>query len=448
MTDDTNITQQDRKQAVLNLMEKNKLVVDVLQRQDMPHHDLVESLVRKQNLARLDQILEQMESQEVAQIFEIISPEEQLFIWDRLPEKRKEQVLREIPLSVIQVLGRRDFKREGQGIKAFELIDGRLREVIIISRSDLLEAKPIWVDLVNPTFDERLWVNNIFDIELPVSEAGGDLESSARFYVEENGDIHLRSDFLLDREELSRNVAVAFILHKDILFSIRKEELPVFRLQRLRAFAQQNYVSDCRDVLLDLYAADVEYSADVLEDVYRGLENVGKQVLSKQVTDDEAAQLLTGIAHEEDSNGRVRRNVLDTRRAVSFLMRSRTLNKNQLDDTQQILRDIESLDGHTAFLFDKINFLMDATVGFININQNKVIKQLTVLSVVFMPLNVIAGIGGMSEFSMMTNGIPWQITYPIFSIGLVIIGWLTFEFLRFLERRRIRLGNAANRRME
>jgi magnesium transporter len=448
MTDETSNKQLERKQAVLHLLQKNQLVADVLHKQDMPHHDLVESLVRKQNLARMDQILEQMDALEIAQIFETLSSEEQLFIWDRLPEDRKELVLREVPLSVIQVLGRRDYKREGQGIKAFELIEGRLREVIIISRSDLIESKPIWVDLVNPTFDERLWVNNIFDIELPVSEVGGDLESSARFYVEENGDIHLRSDFLLDREELSRNVAVAFILHQDILFSIRREELPVFRLQRLRAFTQQNYVSDCRDVLLDLYAADVEYSADALEDVYRGLENVGKQVLSKQVSDDEAAQLLTGIAHEEDSNGRVRRNVLDTRRAVSFLMRSRSLNKNQLDDTQQILRDIESLDGHTAFLFDKINFLMDATVGFININQNKVIKQLTVLSVVFMPLNIIAGVGGMSEFSMMTQGIPWPVAYGIFSVGLVIVGWLTFELLRFLERRRIRLSHAAGRRIE
>jgi magnesium transporter len=78
---------------------------------------------------------------------------------------------------------------------------------------------------------------------------------------------------------------------------------------------------------------------------------------------------------------------------------------------------------------------MDATVGFININQNKVIKRLTVLSVVFMPLNVIAGIGGMSEFSMMTQGIPWQISYTIFTIGLVFVGWLTFEMLRFAEKR-------------
>ena len=245
----------------------------------------------------------------------------------------------------------------------------------------------------------------------------------------------MRSDFLLDKDHVSRNVGVDFILHQDILFTMRKEELPVFRLQRLRAFSQPNYVSDAHDVLLDLYAADVEYSADALEDIYQGLERVGSHVLSKQMTDEEAAKMLADIGQEEDLNGRIRRNVLDTRRAVSFLMRSRVIERHQLDDAQQILRDIESMDGHTTFLFGKINFLMDATVGFININQNKVIKRLTVLSVVFMPLNVIAGIGGMSEFSMMTQGIPWPISYTAFTIGMVFVAWITYELLRLAEKR-------------
>ena len=126
---------------------------------------------------------------------------------------------------------------------------------------------------------------------------------------------------------------------------------------------------------------------------------------------------------------------MDTRRAVSFLMRGKFLTKNQWDFSQQILRDIESLDGHTAFLFDKINFLMDAVVGFININQNKVVKRLTVVSVVFMPLNVLAGIGGMSEYSMMTQGMAWPVSYGIFTVGLVIVGWLTYVVLRFIENR-------------
>ena len=87
---------------------------------------------------------------------------------------------------------------------------------------------------------------------------------------------------------------------------------------------------------------------------------------------------------------------MDTRRALSFMMRSRMLNAEQFEEARQILRDIDSLDWHTAFLFDKINFLMDATVGFININQNKIIKIFSVASVALLPPTLIASIYGMN----------------------------------------------------
>ena len=168
-------------------------------------------------------------------------------------------------------------------------------------------------------------------------------------------------------------------------------------------------------------------------------------MLTPQVTDDEAAEILSDIAKEEDLNGRIRRNVLDTRRALSFLVRSRLMSTDQHDDARQILRDIESLDGHTSFLFGKINFLMDATVGFININQNKRVSKLTTISVVFVPLNIIAGIGGMSEFSMMTQGISWPLAYGAFMLGMGLIGWGTYVSLRYLETRKARRLLAARR---
>lgn len=430
--------QPTNQEILLRLLQKHKLVSEMIHKQDMLRLDLVESLVHKQNLVQLSQALEKTDPVVIAHTLESLPLEDQLIVWEQVSKERKISVLRELPLSVLQLLGGDEFKNIRPGIKVFQLNEGRLREVQINSREDLVEAKPIWVDLVNPSFEERIWVANFFGIDLPDPNRLGDLESSARFYVEENGEIHLHSVFLLDRQDVSRNVEVAFILHKEILFSVRKEELPVFRMQRLRALSQADYVSDARGMLLDLYAADVEYSAEALENVYRGLEIVGKQILSKQMSDDDAATMLTAIAHEEDLNGLIRRNVLDTRRAVAFMVRSRFLAKQQLDDAQQILRDIESLDGHTTFLFGKINFLMDATVGFININQNKVIKQLTVISVVFMPLNIIAGIGGMSEFSMMTEGVPWLISYGGFIIGLGIVARITFLLLRFSNNHKLR----------
>jgi magnesium transporter len=123
---------------------------------------------------------------------------------------------------------------------------------------------------------------------------------------------------------------------------------------------------------------------------------------------------------EEDLNGRIRRNVMDTRRALSFMMRSRMLNAEQFEEARQILRDIDSLDSHTAFLFDKINFLMDATVGFININQNKIIKIFSVASVALLPPTLIASIYGMNFQHMpeLTQewGYPFALALMLFSV--------------------------------
>lgn len=417
--------------AVKDLLEKHRIVEGMIHKQSMPRHDLVESLVHKQHLGEMRTLLSRLEAREVAGILEALPQEDALLVWGQVPEKLADDVLDEVNDDLREILSA---QHRSISLNAFELADGRLKQVAINSIEDLDRIKPIWVDLVDPTKNDREWIGQYFGLEIPDPEDLTDLEASARFYVEDNGEIHLHSDFLLDREGDSRNIAVAFILHREILFSVRSEELPVFRLQRLRARTQKGYVSDGTDMLLDLYAADAEYSADALEDIYSALGEVGKQVLKESMTDREAAKTLAAIAEEEDLNGRIRRNVLDTRRALTFLVRRKLLSVPQLEDAQQIMRDIESLDGHTAFLFDKINFLMDATVGFINVNQNRVIYRLTVLSVIFMPLNVIAGIGGMSEFSMMTRYIPWPISYALFTIFMVLVAWLTYVILKHFER--------------
>jgi magnesium transporter len=423
---------------VQHLLSRHRLVENLVNRQEMPKHGLVENIVHKQNLGELGKLLDRLDAVDIARIIEALSPEDRLIAWNQVREDRHDGVLLLLLDDIREdLVNASRHPSEKVSLNAFELYNGRLRQVQVENKTDLANIKPIWVDLVAPSAEMRYWVGEYFGLELPDPDSLTDLEASARFYVEDNGEIHLHSDFLLDADDEARNVAVAFILHKDILFSVRKEELPVFRLQRLRARTQPGYVTEGKDVLLDLYAADAEYSADALEDVYADLEAVGRKVLNPRITDEEAALILSEIARGEDLNGRIRRNVLDTRRAVSFLMRGKFLAANQQDDARQILRDIESLDGHTGFLFGKINFLMDATVGFININQNQRVSKLTTISVIFMPINILAGIGGMSEFSMMTKdfNVDWPVAYAGFIVGSAIIGWATYHALRYFESR-------------
>ena len=412
------------------LLSRHRLVEDLVHRQAMPKHDLVENLVHQQHLAELTKLLERLDPPDVAQILDALPTDDRLIAWQQVGEERCADVLHYVADSTRDELaGTKHTRAKRIMLNAFELHNGRLRQIPVEDREDLANLKPIWVDLIAPTAEIRAWVGEFFALELPDPDDLTDLEASARFYVEDNGEVHLHSDFLLDLEDESRNVAVAFILHRDILFSVRKEELPVFRLQRLRARTQPGYVTDGKDVLLDLYAADAEYSADALEDVYADLEAVGKQVLNPHVSDEQAALILSEIARGEDLNGRIRRNVLDTRRAVSFLTRGKFLTATQLEDARQIMRDIESLDGHTSFLFGKINFLMDATVGFININQNKIVKIFSVASVALLPPTLIASIYGMN-FKTWFPELEWQYGYP-FSLGLMVVSVvIPFWFFR------------------
>lgn len=315
---------------------------------------------------------------------------------------------------------------------AFTLNNGRLVRQHFAVDSDLAAINPAWIDMHGATDEEVAQVEQAFHLRLPSPEHLRDIEASARFY-EQEGRLHLRSDFLLGTESHTHSVAVAFVLADATLISIRDEDLPIFRLLRLRMQSESGPLENNRDVLINLFGMDIEYSADALEGVYADLGRVSQSVLNETLSDAQARQALAEIAHAEHINGRIRRNVMDIRRALSFLMRTKSLDAGQIEEVRQIQQDIDSLDGHTAFLFDKINFLMDAVIGFININQNKIVRLFSVVSVALLPPTLIASIYGMN-FDFMPE-LHWQLGYPFalllmaFTVGVPLLifwrkGWL------------------------
>ena len=268
---------------VRDLLAKQKPSDDSEPRQDVSRHDPVDDDIEsKQHLVELRDLLDRVPLEEIARIIEALTPEERLTVWHEVREERSEAIL-EILTDEIreELICDSHLRNEKTSVTAFELRNGRLSQINVATPYDLRCLKPIWIDLVAPTPEIRAWVGRFYDVQLPDPNTLTDLEASARFYVLDSGEVHLHSDFLLDTKEESRNVAVALILHQDVLFSVRTEELPVFRLQRLRARTQPGYVTDGKDVLLDLYAADVEYSADALEDVYAALEDVSKHEIGR-----------------------------------------------------------------------------------------------------------------------------------------------------------------------
>jgi len=224
-------------------------------------------------------------------------------------------------------------------INIFTLVNGRLFQEEIESLEELSKFSPIWVDLESPTPEEKYWIKQYYGQSIPDNVMDEDIEESARFYEEDNGELHIRSDFLIADADEPRTVRVAFILNlvnddlknKGVLFSIHDEDVPVFRLLRMRARRSLGLIDDAKEVLLKLFDADAEYSADTLEGIYIDLEKVSTKVLSGDLTDVMAGEVLGAIARHEDLSGRIRRNMMDTRRAVSFMMRSKMLNAEQFE---------------------------------------------------------------------------------------------------------------------
>jgi magnesium transporter len=183
-------------------------------------------------------------------------------------------------------------------LNVFTLASGRLFQEEIESHQALAHVQPVWVDLDAPTEEEKGWIAEHFGLTIPSDAVDDDLEESARFYEEDNGELHIRSDFLIDAaisDGGPRNVRVAFILFKNVLFSIHVEDLPVFRLLRLRARRIPALIEDAKDVLLKLYDADAEYSADALEGIYDSLEAVSARVLKQPLNDAAAGEALNAI---------------------------------------------------------------------------------------------------------------------------------------------------------
>ena len=128
-------------------------------------------------------------------------------------------------------------------LNIFTLANGRLVQEEIESLEDLSRFQPIWVDLESPTLDEKRWIKQYYGLSIPEDAMDEDIEESARFYEEDNGELHIRSDFLIADDEEPRAVRVAFILNLQnttlkshgVLFSIHDEDVPVFRLLRMRA---------------------------------------------------------------------------------------------------------------------------------------------------------------------------------------------------------------------
>ncbi len=298
-------------------------------------------------------------------------------------------------------------------LTAYYLAETRLAAIDRTDPTSLERA--VWLDLVDPDDEELAAVSALLRQELPDPEDVEEIEASSRFYEDQAG-FHIHSLFLHEVEGKPRNTSVAFTLTDDRLITMREREIPAFRLLRMRARHNSLLAKSPIRMVLGLFEIKIDDLADTLEELYQTLEVVGAQVLEKSDVDLEES--LDALAHCEDTNGKVRLCLMDTQRALTFLLRRGRLDSEQIDWARGLLRDIESLLAHNNFVFEKINFLMTAAQGFINIEQNQIIKIFSIAAVVFLPPTLVASIYGMNFDFMPELHWPWG--YPL-ALGLMVV---------------------------
>ena len=295
------------------------------------------------------------------------------------------------------------------------ILNNKVLDIVTLGPDDIVPDNTVWLDAYKPDPAAREWLTRLFLEEVPDKEELDDIEASARFYWDTDG-LHIHSLFPQRIGRETKGVHVSFTLRNNLLISIREDDIGLVRLLRHYMRQDRLEVENALDILLEVQNLKVEYLSDLIEDGYKTLENTADQIFEP----DQINSMLKELMAQEEANGQIRLSLHDTRRALRFLKRSlrQRMTGEQNKWIDEMLHDVESLWPHTQFLFDKINFQLEASMGVTNLEQNKVIKIFSVAAVIFLPPTLIASIYGMN-FGRMPE-LAWEYGYQMSLVLMVM----------------------------
>ena len=293
----------------------------------------------------------------------------------------------------------------------------------------------LWVDLFNPTQEERAEVEGRYGLTLPSREQMHAIELSERFYEEENA-CFLNASVITGVETPSPELHhLLFVLTKDTLITLRHSDPAPLRRLVDRMLKKQVKPHGAADVLLMIVEGMVGRIADTFEAIGKNTEALSQTIVG-QVSGEgkKNAERLSDVLREvnlgEDMLSKSYQSLFSLQLLLDFLQQSeaRKYAGRKLKDVEVVEKDIRALLQHGEYMTQKMEFLLESTLGLINIEQNNIIKMFTVLAMIFMPPTLIASIYGMNFHHM--PELDWKLGYPL-AIGLMLVAaWLPYRFFR------------------
>ncbi|WP_341914639.1 magnesium transporter CorA family protein [Ferrovibrio terrae] len=297
---------------------------------------------------------------------------------------------------------------------------GQLQRIELTPDSTLPEGV-VWIDLLEPSQAEAKAVERLLGIEVPTREEMQEIEISSRLYRE--GDASFMTANILYHAETPQpqTTAVTFMRTPRATVTLRYADPQSFRQFVARAQRQPALLVSPDAALCGILDAVIDRAADVLEIGSKDLDTISRDIFGydrkpDEVPDDESdlEAVVRKLGHIEDLNSRIRDSLLSLTRLIAFLtltMAEQRGTKESRTWLKTLARDVQSLNEQAAFLAHKGNFLLDATLGLINIQQTKIIKIFSVAATVFLPPTLIASIYGMN-FQHMPE-LNWNFGYPM-----------------------------------
>ncbi len=297
-----------------------------------------------------------------------------------------------------------------------------------------LEAAPFaaWIDLFEPSHEEEEAVERIVGAEIPTPEEMAEIEASSRIYGSGSAAVMTAPLLIKARVEYPENTDVTFVLTPRHLVTVRYAEPSSFATF---AASVQRMPSTCASpqiAFAGLMDAIVDRIADVLEEVGQELDSLSRAVFAdgqRRAAHDFKEQMQR-VGRNGDTVSKARESLVGLSRVVRFARELDHIqaDKASADRLRLVARDVDVLSEHVGFLSNKITFLLDATLGMINIEQNAIIKIFSVVAVVFLPPTLIASIYGMN-FTVMPE-LGWTLGYPFALIAMVISMLVPYLFFK------------------
>lgn len=288
--------------------------------------------------------------------------------------------------------------------------------------SEMVESKVLGIELSGEEQREKEQVEQFFNVNLLSWQEAEEIESSSR-YFETDDSVTANSSYLMMNREGIKHVPVSFIIQSGILVSYIQGDTDTFRLMAERLRARSIKAMDGASLFLVLLDVRIDYDADVIEGVGRHINELSRRIRLEKNTDEDQILEITQL---QETTMLLRENAMDKQRTLSSMMKSHMfIDKSTI---RIMLKDTGSLLAHTAFSFERLEFLQDTLMGLIDIEQNKIIKMFSVVAVVFMPPTLIASVYGMN-FRLMPE-LSWQYGYLVAIALMIASSLITLWFFR------------------